>query len=428
MTRPLRLILATLLLALSCSTGAATFTANSTLDLPDANPGNGICDPVILGPGNCTLRAAIMEINALGPGPHRVQLLANLTYTLTRSGIDDTGLNGDLDILNNMQVVCVGCDPIGSNRPVVTSTVTDRLFDIIDGTVTLQNIVLRGGVAFDDGGAVLIRNTGGTVRLLDLLIEDNAAIRGGAIANRNPGAFIERTEIRNNGSNSINGTAIYSTGGLIIRDSAIYGNFTNGNGIAIMAETSGPGQARITLENSTLSGHQGTGLLAQAAAEVRIRNSTITRHTLTGVTVIAGQTATVTWSNNVIARNGTDCGVGPGDIVATGFNLFGDNSCPVNPDFADISNSNPLLTPLQRRGPGQTPVHWPRKGSPALNTGSTLPGGVLSCEPFDQVGEPRPQGFAGPIGCDRGAAEVPEDAIFSGDDLIDSAGRPRGCT
>src|SRR5262245_24359270 len=40
---------------------AATFTVNSTLDTPDANPGNGICND---GVGNCTLRAAIMEANA----------------------------------------------------------------------------------------------------------------------------------------------------------------------------------------------------------------------------------------------------------------------------------------------------------------------------------------------------------------------------
>ena len=43
---------------------AAVFTVNTNVDLPDANPGNGVCETA---PGNgiCTLRAAIQEANAL---------------------------------------------------------------------------------------------------------------------------------------------------------------------------------------------------------------------------------------------------------------------------------------------------------------------------------------------------------------------------
>jgi CSLREA domain-containing protein len=59
---------------------------NSTADTPDANPGDGICDD---GTGNCTLRAAIEEANALpgfdlirfniaGAGPHTILLTSDL--------------------------------------------------------------------------------------------------------------------------------------------------------------------------------------------------------------------------------------------------------------------------------------------------------------------------------------------------------------
>lgn len=44
------------------SAPAATLTVNTLLDTPDATPGDGICDD---GSGNCTLRAAIQESNAL---------------------------------------------------------------------------------------------------------------------------------------------------------------------------------------------------------------------------------------------------------------------------------------------------------------------------------------------------------------------------
>jgi CSLREA domain-containing protein len=60
---------------------AATFTVNSTADGGDAIPGNGNCDDAATG---CTLRAAIMEANALagvdtiafdiaGAGPHTIR-------------------------------------------------------------------------------------------------------------------------------------------------------------------------------------------------------------------------------------------------------------------------------------------------------------------------------------------------------------------
>jgi len=44
------------------SVAAATFTVNDTGDGQDLNPGDGVCD--VVGPANCTLRAAIMEANA----------------------------------------------------------------------------------------------------------------------------------------------------------------------------------------------------------------------------------------------------------------------------------------------------------------------------------------------------------------------------
>jgi CSLREA domain-containing protein len=48
---------------------AATFTVDSTGDDPDASPGNGVCQTA---GGQCTLRAAIQEVNALTPGPHTI--------------------------------------------------------------------------------------------------------------------------------------------------------------------------------------------------------------------------------------------------------------------------------------------------------------------------------------------------------------------
>ena len=70
-------IILALLLALTAvgTTGGvvqgAGFTVDSTADTVDASPGNGVCDD---GSGNCTLRAAIQEANAL-PGPDTIPYL-----------------------------------------------------------------------------------------------------------------------------------------------------------------------------------------------------------------------------------------------------------------------------------------------------------------------------------------------------------------
>src|SRR5258708_6884802 len=68
-----------------------TYTVNSTLDEPDADPLDGICASTPS--GRCTLRAAIMESNFV-TGPNTIFLPAG-TYTLTRAGYDDAALVGD---------------------------------------------------------------------------------------------------------------------------------------------------------------------------------------------------------------------------------------------------------------------------------------------------------------------------------------------
>ena len=56
----------------------ATFTVNTTTDAKDANPGDGVCATAA---GQCSLRAAIEEADALG-GADTVSVPAG-TYTLT---------------------------------------------------------------------------------------------------------------------------------------------------------------------------------------------------------------------------------------------------------------------------------------------------------------------------------------------------------
>ena len=62
-----RLLLAPLLAGLPVLASAATFNVTTTVDIVDANPGDGICSwslvPQPPGIGVCSLRAALQEAN-----------------------------------------------------------------------------------------------------------------------------------------------------------------------------------------------------------------------------------------------------------------------------------------------------------------------------------------------------------------------------
>ena len=88
-----------LLSACDLSAWVTEFVVTSTADLPDANKGDGVCEATV-GVGDCTLRAAIQEANAL-PGIQQVTLSA-VTYPLTRSGVGQA--NGDLDVFDDLNL------------------------------------------------------------------------------------------------------------------------------------------------------------------------------------------------------------------------------------------------------------------------------------------------------------------------------------
>ena len=81
-------------LAFQLPASAAQFIVNSARDGVDANPGDGLCATAA---GDCTLRAAIQESNAL-PGAD-VIFVPGAVYTLTIPGTgEDAAATGDLDI------------------------------------------------------------------------------------------------------------------------------------------------------------------------------------------------------------------------------------------------------------------------------------------------------------------------------------------
>jgi CSLREA domain-containing protein len=146
---------------------ATTFTVNSLGDTSDGLAGNGICADLA---GDCTLRAAIEEANALA-GDDTIQFSVTGTINLT----------GPLPVLQtNITIVGPGSSQLivrrnsGGNYSVLTTNAVVKISGLMitngrtpDGT--------NDGVAPGGGG---IRQTGGNLTLRDVVISGNTTGNG----------------------------------------------------------------------------------------------------------------------------------------------------------------------------------------------------------------------------------------------------------
>jgi large repetitive protein len=225
-----------------------TFSVNSTLDEPDAVPGDGNC--VSVPAGVCTLRAAIMEAN-LWLGDDIIILQPNKTYLLTRAGGGDDSANlGDLDIVQNLTInVAGGGSAVVDGNGDVTY---DRVFQIFSNiSVTISGLTIKNGKPARDGGGIY---NIGTLTL-------NKSTVSGNTANYS------------NGGPLLSGGGIYNIGTLGLTNSTVSSNTTNGGwgGGIYNAGT-------MTLTNSTISGNHASGFgggIYVVGGAVQLYNATI---------------------------------------------------------------------------------------------------------------------------------------------------------
>ncbi len=141
-----------LVLSVSQGAEAATFKVNSTDDIVDAAPGNGVCMTLT---GVCTLRAAIQEANALA-GADVIKLKVGV-YRLTLTGADeDLAATGDLDITDSVTI-----KGKGAALTVVDGHHSDRVFHVFGPITNIVNFVglkIQNGFVFPGiyaGGGIL---------------------------------------------------------------------------------------------------------------------------------------------------------------------------------------------------------------------------------------------------------------------------------
>jgi CSLREA domain-containing protein len=348
---------------------AATFSVNSYVDSVDVTPGNGVCADSA---GRCTLRAAILEANALA-GADTI-LAPPGVYSMTLGGAnEDLGLTGDMDIRSDVTIIGLGTTRLESQ--------VGRVIHVITGNATITGLTLVNGDANNDigsgkaGGAVHVA-AGATMTLNNCTVIQNTGQGGGG------GIFNGGTLTLNTSTMTVNSALGTSAGGAVLN------------------------AGTMTITNSTLSGNSATaggGAIFSAAGSTLVMNNvTISNNSTSGGSdgggISINAAATATLSNTILANNqasGTaeDC---LGAITSLGGNLvevpIGCTGLGAN----DIINIDPVLGPLQDNG-GRTFTHALLAGSPALNAGGFTP-----CELTDQRGLSRPQGPA----CDIGAFEL----------------------
>ncbi|MEO8303521.1 MAG: Ig-like domain-containing protein, partial [Betaproteobacteria bacterium] len=344
--------------------GPASFTVVTTADAVDANPGDGICADSL---GRCTLRAAIMEANAL-PGQQTIYL-GDGVYNVF------PGSPGAFDISDDLAIV-----GIGAPFTHVSGNNVDRVFNITAGTVTLSQLTVRNGLTpAGQAGAGILNQ--GNLQLDRVEVRDNVTAADGAGIFNVGTLTVDRSTIADNVGGA--GAGIYSyTGWLSMTNSTVSGNHSigvghcgfGGGGLYIDG-----GNAFIT--SSTIfnnvaecipgSGGQGDAIATGGGAQTFIQYSIVT-----GPTQNFGFAC---WGDAVTSQ---------------GKNIVGDSSC--SPAVSDLVTTNPLIGALGYNG-GLTRTHLPWVGSPALDA-ITPPCSITG----DQSGVARPQG----AGCDIGSFEA----------------------
>jgi hypothetical protein len=257
--------------------------------------------------GECTLRAAIQEANALA-GADAITVPPG-NYFLTQQGRDeDAGAKGDLDITGALTITGTGV-----GIPVIGASGIDRVFDVLAGaSVTLSRLMVQNGNvtgANAPGGG--IRNAG-TLTLLNLAIRNNTVQNG------------------------------------------------DGGGLANL------GSGRLQLTNVTLSGNvaasRGGGIANDVGGAMQLVNVTLTDNGAFqgGDIDNLGDAELV---NTIVAnsRQGSNCTGGA--IQTLGYNIDDGGSCfLVAP--GDLSNTDPALGPLVNGF-----VYALLPGSPAIDAG-----------------------------------------------------------
>lgn len=420
-------------------------------------------EPDFCAPNDCSLREAILAANdSPGPDVIRFEGDTSITYRIGIVGSNENGnLTGDLDIIDDLEIIGNGIE-----QTIIDGSGIDRVFHILNGTVSFSKLTIQGGNAAtnnENGGGILYTIDQGILAIVDSRITGNSARAGGGISNTGNRAIINivNSTIDNNNA-SLNGGGV-NISEVILADANILGSAiinnearNDGGGIYFLADPAAGEKVVMNIINSTISSNTsqqyGGGVVNEGNGEVNLQNSTIAFNTVDreffeeggggGVASVRGGQFNI--SNTIIGQN-TDEGDNPSatepehapdcvvfaseiSLASLGYNIVGDSTnCAWQRQSTDQLDIDPLLDENLISTNQSTAYHPLLPGSPARDQGSPDIGGRLGqCVLIDQQGYDRRDNPP----CDVGAYEFLADrptlnltVIKSGPELIDELGQ-----
>jgi uncharacterized repeat protein (TIGR01451 family) len=293
-------ILAACVAALSgavTANGGVTFTVDDTADALDADPGDGSCATT---GGTCTLRAAVMETNAL-VGADTV-ILPSGTYTLTIGGTgEDMCTLGDLDITDDLTLSGAGPETtiIDGNGSVIF----DRVLHVVDSDATAA----ISGVTIRNGGSASY-SVGG------ILAEGDLAVSGSQIVHNAGNGLTCHSDLELTGSSVGNNTedGVLGEGRTTVTNSTVDDNEGYGLRCYSVLELNGStvgnnskygirGDGSTTVNNSTVHDNGEYGVRTRYWGELVVTNSTIRDNGRLGVYSSRGPLVV---ENSTVSGNG----------------------------------------------------------------------------------------------------------------------------
>jgi CSLREA domain-containing protein len=177
---PVAICLAAVASGTRVASAGIVFTVNSTDDIVDADPGNGICATTAMPPYTCTLRAAVMEANRTSGAGATIMLPAGTYPLIIPAAGADGEENGDLNLTTpangSPEVDIVGA---GEASTIVDANQIDRVLSVGAGRVAVvSGVTLRNGYTLGEGGGI---RQSGQLTLVRSTIQDNYAAYGGGI-------------------------------------------------------------------------------------------------------------------------------------------------------------------------------------------------------------------------------------------------------
>ena len=342
---------AMLLLAASASY-AATFNVDTTNDTQDVTPGDGICADSA---GDCSLRAAITEANALA-GDDVINVPAG-TYTQSLvSANEDNNAGGDWDIRSNIVINGAGAATTIIQAAATPGTATERVMNVVLSTnvVEINGVTLRHGNKTGTAGTTTrgggIRNVG-TLTMNDCIVTENVAPGSAGIRNERAITLNNVTVSNNdcvNATSNCFGGGMYNTlaanSTVSINNSTFTGNTSLTSGTNVFGFGAGLGIEStsgfsLVITNSVFSNNVGTGtgtggsngngirVLASGASTANISDSVFSNNSGTGGSAIQGSgiqvftsgtgTLTGSWDRITVSGNSANASAGVA-FVATG--------------------------------------------------------------------------------------------------------------